>query len=71
MIKVGITGQAGFVGTHLYNFLALDPDNFSLVPFEDKYFDDPGVLADWVSKCDAIVHLAALNRHNDPNEIAL
>jgi len=69
MIRVGITGQAGFVGTHLYNFLALDPDTFSLVPFEDKYFEDPAVLDEWVSKCDAIVHLAALNRHNDPNEI--
>ncbi len=69
MIRVGITGQAGFVGTHLFNFLALDPDHFSLVPFKDEYFDDPAVLTEWVSKCDAIVHLAALNRHNDPDEI--
>ena len=69
MIKVGITGQAGFVGTHLFNYLSLDKDHFSLLPFEDQFFDDPAILSDWVSKCDAIVHLAALNRHNDPEEI--
>ncbi len=27
------------------------------------------ILNDWVSKCDVIVHLAALNRHNDPEVI--
>ena len=69
MIRVGITGQTGFVGTHLFDYLGLDTDHFSLVPFEDAYFEDPAVLLDWVSKCDAIVHLAALNRHNDPDEI--
>ncbi|MFH0759007.1 MAG: NAD-dependent epimerase/dehydratase family protein [Bacteroidota bacterium] len=69
MIKVGITGQSGFVGTHLFNYLRLDPDHYYLIPFEDAFFDDPAVLADWAAKCDAIVHLAALNRHNDPDEI--
>ncbi|MCK5136249.1 MAG: NAD-dependent epimerase/dehydratase family protein [Bacteroidales bacterium] len=69
MIKVGITGQAGFVGTHLFNFLSLDSVQFKLIPFEDVFFEDPEVLKDWVSKCDAIVHLAALNRHNDPDVI--
>ena len=28
MIRVGITGQPGFVGTHLYNELGLFPDEF-------------------------------------------
>lgn len=69
MIRVGITGQAGFVGTHLFNDLSLDPEQFTMVPFEDAFFDDPAVLKEWVSKCDAIVHLAALNRHHDPEEI--
>ena len=69
MIRVGITGQAGFVGTHLFDYLSLDTDHFSLIPFKDAYFKDPAVLSDWVSQCDAIVHLAALNRHNDPDEI--
>ena len=25
MKKVGITGQAGFIGSHLYNYLSLNP----------------------------------------------
>jgi UDP-2-acetamido-2,6-beta-L-arabino-hexul-4-ose reductase len=69
MIRVGITGQAGFVGTHLYNWLRLQPDNFELIPFRDEIFEDPVGLKEWAGRCDAIVHLAALNRHNDPEEI--
>ena len=69
MINVGITGQVGFIGTHLYNVLSLEPDLFNLIPFEDEFFKDLNKLGEWVSKCDTIVHLAALNRHNDPDEI--
>jgi UDP-2-acetamido-2,6-beta-L-arabino-hexul-4-ose reductase len=67
MIKVGITGQAGFVGTHLFNNLGLYPDKFKRIPFEDLYFKDERKLKDFVSSCDAIVHLAAMNRHHDPD----
>jgi UDP-2-acetamido-2,6-beta-L-arabino-hexul-4-ose reductase len=69
MIKVGITGQAGFVGTHLFNTLNLNKTDFETIPFEDGFFADSKLLEDWVSKCDAIVHLAAQNRHNDPEVI--
>lgn len=69
MIKVGITGQAGFVGTHLFNTLGLSPEKFERVPFEDEYFADDNKLNDFVENCDAIVHLAAMNRHNDPQVI--
>ena len=69
MIKVGITGQAGFVGTHLFNYLSLEPGQFKLVPFEDDFYKDPETLKKWVTKCDAVVHLAALNRHNEPETI--
>jgi len=65
MKKVGITGQAGFVGIHLYNFLKLKKD-IELIPFEDEFFYQNGALEKFVSQCDAIVHLAAMNRHNDP-----
>lgn len=64
-MKVGITGQAGFVGTHLYHTLGLDPQVVR-VPFEDAFFDDPEKLKDFVRRCDVIVHLAAMNRHPDP-----
>lgn len=69
MIKVGITGQAGFVGTHLYNTLGLHPDTFERIPFEDAYFQDNLKLKAFVISCDVIVHLAAMNRHNDPEVI--
>lgn len=68
MIRIGITGQAGFVGTHLYNTLGLNPE-MERVPFEDRYFESKHLLRDFVSKCDVIVHLAAMNRHPDPNVI--
>lgn len=68
-MKIGITGQAGFVGTHLYNTLGLFPDNYTRVPFEDEYFKDTEKLKEFVSTCDVIVHLAAMNRHNDPQVI--
>lgn len=66
MIKIGITGQAGFVGTHLYNTLNLQKDLFQTIPFEDAFFSDESKLNGFVQSCDAIVHLAAMNRHNDP-----
>jgi UDP-2-acetamido-2,6-beta-L-arabino-hexul-4-ose reductase len=65
MIKIGITGQAGFIGTHLYNTLGLYPDQFIRIPFEDKYFEESSKMEDFVSQCDVIVHLAAINRHED------
>ena len=65
MIKVGITGRGGFVGYHLYQTLALHIDEFSLIEFDRIFFDDNQTLDAFVSSCDVIVHLAALNRHND------
>lgn len=66
MIRVGITGQPGFVGTHLYNVLGLSPDEFLRIPFEDFYFQSEDKLRSFVRECDVIVHLAAMNRHPDP-----
>lgn len=67
-IKVGVTGQAGFVGYHLYNTLALK-ENISLIPFERSYFKNQKQLEGFVKDCDIIVHLAAMNRHEDPQVI--
>jgi UDP-2-acetamido-2,6-beta-L-arabino-hexul-4-ose reductase len=69
MIRVGITGQSGFIGTHLYNTLGLLPDKFERIWFQDSYFGDDLKLSEFAAGCDAIVHLAALNRHNDPEVI--
>lgn len=68
MKKVGITGQAGFVGNHLYTTLSLD-DTIELIPFERSFFEDTKQLENFVSICDVIVHLAAMNRHEDANVI--
>lgn len=65
MIRIGITGQSGFIGTHLYNTLGLYPDEFTRIPFRNDWFGDPEALAAFVAQCDVIVHLSAVNRHPD------
>jgi UDP-2-acetamido-2,6-beta-L-arabino-hexul-4-ose reductase len=68
MKKIGITGQAGFVGNHLFTTLSLD-ENIELIPFERSFFLDDKKLETFISSCDVIVHLAAMNRHEDANVI--
>lgn len=67
-IKIGITGQDGFIGTNLYNRLKLE-DDIERIPFQRSFFEKQSDLQSFVKKCDVIVHFAGLNRHNDPNEI--
>lgn len=69
MLRIGITGQQGFVGTHLYNTLGLYLLEFERVTFKREYFQCEKNLDAFVSKCDVVVHLAAMNRHNDPEVI--
>jgi len=69
MLRIGITGQEGFVGTHLYNTLGLKPEQYDRIEFQKHFFEDENALNAFVSKCDVIVHLAAMNRHNDPQVI--
>lgn len=64
-MRIGITGQAGFIGTHLFNTLSLHQETFQPVPFQDEYFDSQASMDAFVSQCDVIVHLAAMNRHAD------
>jgi UDP-2-acetamido-2,6-beta-L-arabino-hexul-4-ose reductase len=66
MIKIGITGQEGFVGTHLFNTIALFSNEFERVDYDISFFGDEVLLDKFVAQCDVIVHLAAMNRHNDP-----
>ncbi len=69
MLKIGITGQFGFIGTHLYNTLGLYAEEFERVDFKKELFFDNQLLDLFVLKCDVIIHLAALNRHNVPQII--
>ena len=66
MLKIGITGQKGFVGTHLYNTLKLAPNEFSCIDYDISFFSIDAQLDAFVAQCDVIVHLAAMNRHNKP-----
>lgn len=65
-LKIGITGQEGFVGQHLYNTIGLFPEEFERVDYQIDFFKDEQKLQNFVAQCDVIVHLAAMNRHNDP-----
>lgn len=67
--RIGITGQKGFIGQHIYNTIGLFPDEFERIEYQRDFFDDKKLLIDFVSKCDVIIHLAAMNRHDDPQVI--
>ncbi len=69
MKRIGITGQDGFIGKHVYNTLGLFPGEFERIDFKRSFFDNSENLDSFVRKCDVIIHLAALNRHNDPEVI--
>ncbi|MBC8186313.1 SDR family oxidoreductase [candidate division KSB1 bacterium] len=66
--RIGITGQAGFMGTHLFNYFGLQKD-LVRIPFDDSYFKEQSLLEQFVKQCEVIVHLAAMNRHGDPQVI--
>lgn len=69
MIAIGITGNNGFIGSHLVNMLRLQPDRYKIINFDKHFFENKELLDNFVKQCDAIVHLAALNRHSDPEII--
>ncbi|WP_042705926.1 polysaccharide biosynthesis C-terminal domain-containing protein [Methanomicrobium mobile] len=67
-LRIGITGQNGFIGYHVLQHLRLQPELYEIIPFEKEFFNTPQKLTDFVSKCDVIIHLAAMNR-GDEQEI--
>ena len=69
MIKIGVTGQNGFIGTHIYNSIPLFPVKYKRIDFEKSFFEDKTLMDEFVAKCDVIIHLAAMNRHKDPEVI--
>jgi len=68
MIQIGITGQSGFIGTHLYSFFD-QKEGLDCIPFLDAYFDDDTRLDRFTSKCDVIFHLASIHRDPDPKKL--
>ena len=69
MIKIGITGQNGFVGKHLYNTIGLNSEKYQRIPFQRDFFDNENLMDSFVKECDVIVHFAALKRHNDSDVV--
>ncbi|WP_298418032.1 NAD-dependent epimerase/dehydratase family protein [uncultured Kordia sp.] len=69
LIKVGITGQNGFMGGHLYNFLGTKEEEIERIAFQRDFFTSENDLQQFVKSCDVIVHIAAMNRHEDQQVI--
>lgn len=69
MIKVGITGQSGFIGSHLYNTLGLHKDKFKRIPFKKEYFNDEKNLREFINSCDVIFHFAAVIKGEEKKAI--
>jgi UDP-2-acetamido-2,6-beta-L-arabino-hexul-4-ose reductase len=58
---IGITGMAGFVGSHLRDRLVREKD-VELLPYNDNFYDNPDAFIAFAKKSDIIVHLAGVNR---------
>ena len=53
------------MGSHLHNFLRTKSTEIEQIAFKRSYFDDDFGLHGFVKSCDVIVHVAAMNRHED------
>ena len=63
-IRIGITGQSGFIGNHLSNNIRFLNSKYFLLNFEDSWFENTEMLDSFVEESDVIVHLAGINRHD-------
>lgn len=69
MIRIGITGQTGFIGKNLFNQLALYQEIIERIPFENVFFQNGRALSHFVKQCNVIVHLAAVSRDEDQQRL--
>ena len=67
-MRIGITGESGFIGSSLKNYLSLNQD-INIIKFNNSYFDNFIELRKFVKECDVIIHLAAKNRHDSLDEL--
>ena len=66
-MKLAITGQEGFIGSHLYNTIRHKRKDIQLVDFSKDFFDKDKSIDSVLNNVDIIVHLAGVNRHDDPS----
>ena len=65
-MEVLITGSSGFIARHLINTLKYKHSSkFKIIDFDRKDFLDQKTLDNKVKKSSIIIHLAAINRHED------
>ena len=64
LLRLGITGGAGFLGWHIRVHVYADR-SIQAVPAGRDVFSDPAALAGFVRDKDAIVHLAGMNRGDE------
>jgi UDP-2-acetamido-2,6-beta-L-arabino-hexul-4-ose reductase len=62
-MNVGITGQSGFIGYHLTNYML--QKNISIISINKEDFSSSEGLCKAIKNCDVIVHLAGMNRGPD------
>jgi UDP-2-acetamido-2,6-beta-L-arabino-hexul-4-ose reductase len=67
--KRGITGRNGFIGTHVYNVLSLQPDKYELIEIKQTHWDIVDHFYELINSCDAVIHLAGVNRHTNSDFI--
>ena len=67
--KIGITGRNGFIGTHIYNVLSLQPDKYELIEIKQTHWDNVDHFYELINSCDAVIHLAGVNRHTNSDFI--
>ena len=63
-IVLGITGQGGFIGSHLTNYFRVHED-IDVIDFNRDIWKDSERLESFVNKCDVIIQLAAMSRNPD------
>jgi UDP-2-acetamido-2,6-beta-L-arabino-hexul-4-ose reductase len=67
-ISIGITGQLGFIGSHLFSSLRVK-DDIRIIPSNDDLFIHKDILCNFVKSCDVIIHLAGMSRGTNQQEI--
>lgn len=68
-MRIGITGENGFIGTHLRRYITGAGGGLEHIPFDRSFFNDHRQLVSFAAGCDVIVHLAGLSRDPDGGRI--
>ena len=68
-MRIGITGQNGFIGYHFIQTIKYKYSDYTIVPFQKSFFEKEDLLKNFVSSCDVIFHLAGVNRAKTDTEV--